>query len=137
MAKLILIRTLSGFKTAYESDHEQAKKIKIGEPYEYEYKKTRNILFHRKFFALIKLVYDNQEQYQNIEDLREDLTVEAGFYRITYNLHGEEIKKAKSINFSSMDDTEFSELYSAVLKVIEHYFKFDREEIAEEILRYF
>lgn len=135
--KIALVRTLSGFKTAYESDFELAKKIKIGEVYEYEYKKPRNYRFLKKFFALVNMVFENQEQYTNVEHLRKDLIIESGNYDLRYDLHGVEIREAKSISFASMSETEFSELYNSVVDVVVTYFHFDKEEIAEEIERYF
>lgn len=135
--KIALVRTLSGFKTAYDSDFELAKKIKIGEVYEYEYKKPRNYRFLKKFFALVKMVYDNQEQYTNIEHLRKDLIIESGNYDLRHDLHGVEIREAKSISFANMKEEEFSELYNSVVDVVVKHFHFDREEIAENIERYF
>lgn len=135
--KIALVRTLSGFKTAYDSDFELAKKIKIGEVYEYEYKKPRNYRFLKKFFALVKMVYDNQEQYTNIEHLRKDLIIESGNYDLRHDLQGVEIREAKSISFANMKEEEFSELYNSVVDVVVKHFHFDREEIAEEIERYF
>lgn len=135
--KIALVRTLSGFKTAYESDFELAKKIKIGEVYEYEYKKPRNYRFLKKFFALVNMVFENQEQYTNIEHLRKDLIIESGNYYLRHDLHGVEIREAKSISFANMTEEEFSELYNSVVDVVVKHFHFDREEIAEEIERYF
>lgn len=136
--KLYLTKQGNGsFMPSYGSDHEAAKKIKTGNTVECEIKQSRNILFHRKYFALLNLVYENQEVYQNLDHLRHDLTLEAGFYDVRYNIHGEEIKQVKSISFASMSEFEFNELYSKTLDVIVKYFKFEREEIEENIERYF
>lgn len=136
--KIHLIKGLDGkFTPAYDSDRENAKKLKSGEEFEFEVKRPRNIKFHRKFFALINLVYDNQERYNNIDHLRKDLTVEAGFYELRYGIYGEEIKEAKSISFAKMDEVEFSELYSLFLDVIAIHFHFKKEEINEYIEQYF
>lgn len=135
--KIALIRTLSGLKPAYDSDNEKLKKIKLNQIYEFEFKIPRNYKFHRKFFALINLCYQNQEVYQNIDDLREDLTISAGYHRIVYDRDGVEQKKALSISFASMDDHEFSELYSKVCKVIIDWLGVTNIEIEEEIIQYF
>lgn len=135
--KIALVRTLSGFKPAYDSDFELSKKIKIGEIYEYEYKQPRNYEFHKKFFALVKMLYDNQEQYTNIEHLRKDLIIESGNYDLRHDLHGVEIREAKSISFASMEENEFQELYNSVVDVIIKYFHFDKEEITENVTQYF
>ena len=135
--KIALIRTLSGLKPAYDSDNESLKKIKLNKIYEFEFKQTRNYKFHRKFFALINLAFQNQDIYSTIEDLREDLIIDAGFYRTVTNLHGMESKKALSISFASMDETEFNDLYNKVCQVIIKWLGVTNSEIEEEILQYY
>ena len=136
--KITLIKTLSGsFKPAYNSDYELAKKLTLNEPFEFEYKKPRNYKFHKKFFALLNLVFENQEQYSNLNHLRQDLIIEAGFYEIRYNFQAVEIYEPKSISFSKMDEVEFNELYSKCIDVIVKYFNFDRADIVENIEQFF
>lgn len=136
--KISLVKKLdNSFAIAYPSDYEKAKKIKVGEIFEYETKKPRNYLFHKKFFALINLVFDNQEAYTNIDDLRYDLTIESGFFTRRTNLQGDEVKKPKSISFAKMDEREFNELYEAFLRSIERCFKFDKQDVIDNIEQYF
>lgn len=136
--KFHVIKTQTGLKPCYESDLEAYIKIPIGETFEIEFKKQRNILFHRKMFALFKLVFENQEAYSNLNDLRRDLTITAGYYNETANvLTGEVFKHAKSISFASMDNVEFSELYEAIKTVIIQWLGITNEQIEEEILQYY
>ena len=136
--KITLIKTLNNkFSIAYDSDYEMAKKIKVNEPYEFEFKNVRNPRFHKKFFALINMLFQNQEIYKNADDLRNDLTIEAGFYELRTNLHGEEIKKAKSISFASMDNDQFEEYYNAVLDQIVIHFNFGKQDIIDNVNQYF
>lgn len=136
--KMLVVKQLNGsFTPAYDSDYEQAKKIKAGETVQCEIKKVRNPNFHKKFFALINLVYQNQDRFKNFEWLREQLTIEAGYYYVEYTLHGEEIKKAKSISFAAMDETEFSDLYNAVIDTIVKYFNFGRQDIIDNVEQFF
>ena len=136
--KITLIKQLNNsFKIAYDSDYETAKKIKVGEPYEFEFKNVRNLKFHKKFFALINMVFQNQEIYQNIDHLRKDLTIAAGFYDSRANLDGEEIKEPKSISFANMDNDQFSEFYNAVIDVIVQYFNFDKQDILDNIEQFY
>ena len=91
-------------------------KLEIGEEIEIDISSKRNILFHRKFFALINLAFENQSLYYCIEDLRKDLIKAAGFYEERYDyINDIEIIEAKSISFSNMDDTEFENVYNKVL----------------------
>ena len=136
--KITLCKQLNNtFKVAYDSDYEKLKKIKVNEPFEFEYKNSRNIKFHRLYFSLLNLVFQNQEIYNNIDHLRRDLTIESGYYDLRANIHGEEIKEPKSISFASMNQEEFSEYYNAVLDTIVKYFHFDKEDIISNVEQYF
>lgn len=135
--KILLVRTLSGFKPAYDSDFELSKKIKLNEIYQYEFKQPRNLKFHRKFFALINMIFQNQEQYTNIEHLRKDLIIESGNYDLRHDLLGVEIREAKSISFAQMDEIQFSELYNSVVDVIVKYFNFDKQDIIDNVSQYY
>jgi len=135
---IYVIKTLAGHLHAcYDADVESFKKMPLNEPIKISYTKQRNAKFHRKFFALVNLVYQNQEVYNNIDHLRKHLTIAAGFYDVVYDLTGCETKEAKSISFNKMDDAEFSEFYSRFIDVIHEYFGFDKEELIEQVEQYF
>ena len=136
--KICLIKQLdNSFKIAYPSDYDVAKKLKAGEPFFFEVKKSRNIGFHRKFFSLLNLIYNNQTIYTNMEDLRHDLTIAAGYYTLVVNIQGEEIKRAKSISFTSMDELAFNAYYDAVVIQVMHYLNVTKEQIKENVMRYY
>jgi len=136
--KFLVKKTNKGLLPMYESDYEIYSKICIGDEFEIEYKKVRNLKFHRKMFSLFKMTFENQEAYSNITDLRRDLTITAGYYNETANvLTGEVFKHVKSISFASMDNVEFSELYEAIKTVIIQWLRITNEQIEEEILKYY
>lgn len=136
--KFIVVKTNGGLKPLYESDFEIYSKITLGEEFEIEYKKQRNIKFHKKAFALFKLCFENQEAYSNLNDLRRDLTITAGYYNETANvLTGEVFKHAKSISFASMDNIEFSQYYESIKNVISQWLGINNEDIENEILQYY
>jgi hypothetical protein len=95
-----------------------------------DFKFPRNPKFHAKFFALLNVGFDSWEPERkhktykglavekDFEQFREDITILAGFYEQTFDLRGHMKLKAKSISFASMDDEDFSKLYSAVADVI-------------------
>lgn len=136
--EIYFVKTLNGsFKPAYDSDYENAKKLPLNEPFPMTYVKKRNVKFHRKLFALINMVYQNQERYNNYEELRKHLTVASGYFNLTYDLEGVEQKEAKSISFASMDEIEFNALYSAVVDTIIKYFHFDKQEIIDNVEQFY
>lgn len=136
--KIIMVKTLGGvLKCTNDADYEKLKVIKAGKFIEVDIRQKRNLKFHKKFFALIKLVFDNQEIFNNQDHLRKELVKEAGFYELYRALDGTQIAIAKSISFGSMSESEFSDLYNRVLDVVVKYFHFDKQEIMDEIERNF
>lgn len=104
--------------------------LQPGEMAQAEFVIPRNYLFHKKFFALLNFGFEHWEPERkhktykgrpvakNFEQFREDVTILAGYFEQTFDLHGRMRLKAKSIKFSSMDDAEFEALYSAVVDVL-------------------
>ena len=136
--KLTLVKNLNNtFSIAYNSDYEKAKKLKAGVEFECTVTKKRNYKFHKKYFALINLVYDNQEKYTDINHLRHDLTKVSGFYTVRKDIDGNDVIEVDSINFSSMDELRFNDLYSKTLDSIVKYFNFDKDEVNTHIEQYF
>lgn len=127
----------NSFSLAYDSDFEKVQRWKVGDVLKCNVTKPRNYEFHKKYWALINLVFDNQERYTDIDYLREQITIEAGFYYHETTLKGVREKRAKSIKFTEMDEFEFSDLYEKSKDVICLYFKFIPETIIENINRYF
>ena len=137
--KIALIKQPNGLLKPYsEFDYEALNKIKANEVFEVEYKKARNIKFHKKAFALFNLAFENQQDYRSLDAMRYDLTIVSGYYDEHVNLiTGEIFKKAKSISFASMDETEFSEYYEKVKETICKWLGITNEQIEEEIQQYF
>ena len=101
-----------------DSDRDIFNKFKEFEDIEIELKRPRNLGFHKKFFALLNLGFQNTKQpIELFEDYREWAIMRAGHVRKIQTLDGE-FYRAKSINFAKMDNLEFEEVYKSVLQVI-------------------
>ena len=136
--KIALIRQMNNsFIAAYDSDYDVVKKLKQGEVYFFEVKQERNIGFHRKFFALIKMIYENQDHYNNFDKLRKDLIISAGYYDEHTTIWGEVVQEAKSISFAKMSEDDFQKLYSDVLDEIVKHFNFEKELIIQNVEQFF
>lgn len=133
--EIFVIKTLQGLKPSFESDREQYDKLKMNEEYKAVITKPRNIINHRRFFALLNLCYANQERYDNFEDLRYVLILKAGFYTTIETDKGV-IFRPKSINFASMDETEFLDLYSKMLDVVIKEIGVTSEQIEEQLINF-
>lgn len=87
-----------------------------------EYVQKRNVKFHRKFFKLLQIVFDQQEKYSNKEDLRVEILLKSGQYTEHITTKGELIYIPKSMSFKSMKQAEFDEFYNKALDVCLKYF---------------
>lgn len=138
MAKILVIKTQRGLMPVYETDLEIYCKIPLNEEFEIEYTKKRNVKFHRKYFSLLKLCFENQSDYRILEDLRRDLIITSGRYDEVINkITGEVYKIAKSISFSNMDELEFNSLYEDTKNIISKWIGIDNETIENEIMQFF
>lgn len=136
--KILVIKTNKGLVPCYDSDYENYSKIPFDEPFEIEYTKKRNVKFHRKYFALLKLCFENQNDYHIFEHLRRDLTIISGYYdEVVNKITGEVYKVPKSIQFSKMGENEFNELYNDTKEIISKWLGISHEQIQEEIEQYF
>ena len=136
--KIFVKNTLSGLIPLYDSDFEEKKKLKLNETYSVEITRPRNVLFHRKYFALLNLAFENQDLFITFENLRKEVIKYAGYYEEYKTLKGEIEFRAKSIKFSKMNADEFEKLYSASMTVILKYIlkESTKEEIEQEIVNF-
>ncbi len=138
--KLFCINKLQGLVPLYSSDYDEKKKLKLGQEYEIEIKQPRNIKFHKKFFALLNIAFENLPEsmvnkYPTIDILRQALIIEAGYCDTIITLSGEVTKKAKSISFANMDNVEFEQLYNSIVNIVLKYILVgvDKEELMIEV----
>jgi hypothetical protein len=136
MPDITMRKLANGTLAAFDGEaFDYLKKLKVGADVQVRIKRQRNVDFHRKWFALVKLGFDFWEpmarpldvEYRwmkkvtpakDFERFRKDVTILAGFYTASYRLNGEVRIEARSINFSNMGEDEFERLYSATIDVI-------------------
>lgn len=127
--EILLLKHPKGFLyPADELEAEKIKGIKAAVLVRAEVKQVRNPMFHRKFFALLRVGFDAfnppPSEYKgfpvqkDFEQFREDVTIAAGFFTVTYRINGDTRVKAKSIRFGRMSPESFERLYSAVANVL-------------------
>ena len=120
---------------AYEADRETLSKIKAGSFVRLKLNRARNYQFHRKYFALINFSFDYFEipdlpddpekkwmkhvmPGKNIDRIRKDLTILAGYHEVFYRVDDSVRIEAQSISFGSMSEDDFEKLYSATIEVV-------------------
>lgn len=122
--KLLVTNTPRGLVPCGDDDYEEKKKLKLGQVYTVEIRTARNVDFHRKYFALIAYAWEflNEQEvaaFRSKEGFRKSVEITAGHYEPLYDLETQTFVHApKSISFGSMDNAEFSDLYSRVKDVI-------------------
>lgn len=122
--KLLVVNTPRGLVPLGDDDYEEKKKLKLGESYSVEVKVARNVDFHRKYFALISYSWEflNENEtntFKTKDNFRKYLEISAGHCEVMYHPRLQEyVEIPKSISFSKMDNTAFSDLYQRVKDVI-------------------
>jgi len=119
----------------FNSDLEEIVKLKQNTDYKFEVVHPRNYEFHKKFFALINLGFENQDKYKDFTEYRTIKTMQAGFFRMIITEKGK-VFIPESISFASMDEIEFEEVYKKVLEVICYETGLTGKEIAEELVNF-
>jgi len=96
-------------------DDEQLSGIHIGDVVTAEIKKARNPAFHRKAFAMLHDIFDNQDKFEDFDRFREWLQIAAGVVDIIIGPDGQTYYKVRSLAWDKMDDAEFSKTYQAFI----------------------
>lgn len=124
--KIKVQNTIHGLIPLYDEDYDEKKKLKLGATYEVSVKLTRNLQFHRKYFKLLTLAWEFQNEvtteefFQNsFEKFRKTVEIAAGICDTIYSIERREfIDIPKSISFDQMDDAEFRNVYNRVKDVL-------------------
>ncbi|MGZ5053396.1 MAG: DUF1367 family protein [Methylobacter sp.] len=150
MATEIIVRKLHHTIVPVDAANaELFESLKPNGEYKAVFTQPRNLPFHRKFFALIKVAFDAWEMptneykgvqiQKNAKRFRKDLLIMAGYGYPVVNLKGEVRYEAQSMSFASMAQDEFETLYSRVvdvilLRVLTHYTRDDLNRVVSEVL---
>lgn len=130
-----------GLVPMYDSDLDEKHRLRIGDAVLCKITKPRNYKFHKKFFALVRLVYLNLPEHLheqlNVwseEDMLAAIKLDLGL-ATTQIYDGREVIKLGSISFAKMDETEFQRFYDRCVYLVQYkYLKgTDRESLLEEI----
>lgn len=123
--KLKLYNTAHGLIPLYDEDYDEKKRLVLGGTYTASIQLTRNLAFHRKYFAMLKCAWDLQSEavqkhFRDSFDLfRKTVQIAAGISEPIYIIARREfVEQAKSINFETMSEEEFADTYRAVKEVL-------------------
>lgn len=110
--------------------------IKAGKSIFVEYKPNRNYKNHKRFFSMLKLVFDNQSFYKDMDNILEIIKFRSGYFDTIITHKGAKHYKTKSISFDTMDEEQFKMFFSKAIDVALELIPMDKQELEDMILRY-
>jgi hypothetical protein len=151
MSEIMVMKAPGGYLVpADEQSRETVGRWKLGQGVRVKAAKARDLVKHRKFFAMLNLGFDSWEPSgaqtykgervaKNFDRFRKDVLILAGHYEAVHNMKGEVRLEAKSIAFDKMEEDEFLQVYSDVAdvlltRVLKTYTREDLDAVVEQLL---
>lgn len=131
----IYIDEAGEMRPADEETHKRLKRLKKGHYYSFKYKVMRNYKFHKKFFSLLNLAFQNQELFDSFDWFREHTLLGAGHFEQSTTPDGKIMYKTKSISFEKCTEQEFEEVYQKVVSFLMSKYDFT-DEFIDQLLEY-
>lgn len=134
--------TPCGLVPLHDSDLDLKKRLRVGSVVRCKVSNPRNYEHHKKFFALVRLTFDNlplpwverwniRNEYDMLRRFKRDL----GYFTNTVNEYGEHEIEYLSISFAAMEQHEFEQFYNQCIDlVLFRYIKgIDKQDLITEI----
>lgn len=118
MTEILLRKELHSLVPVDDDGRSVLHKLSLGDVVKANVRKPRNLQHHRLFFALIGIVFENQERYETRDELLAAIKAATGHATILPMDNGNSIYVPKSISFAKMDQTEFDAFYNKVCDVV-------------------
>lgn len=134
-----------GLVPLYDSDLDAKKRLKIGSAVKCKISNPRNYEFHKKFFAMIRLTFDNLPAHlaekwniNSEEDMLRRFKRDLGYYTNTINEYGEHEIEYLSISFAAMEQHDFEDFYRQCINLVLYKYirGIDKEDLIIEIERF-
>lgn len=134
-----------GLYPANDIESEKMKRFKNNELYTVDLKTTRNPGFHKKVFLFFNFCFEHwlsDKEYMSTSEqfdvFRNHMTVIAGYYSEYYNIDGSVRIEAKSLSYAKMEQSEYEEVYSALINVaLKKIFKTTDENTYNQLVSFF
>lgn len=134
--------TPCGLVPLHDSDLDLKKRLRVGSVVRCKVSNPRNYEHHKKFFALVRLTFDNlplplvekwniRNEYDMLRRFKRDL----GYFTNTINEYGEHEIEYLSTSFAAMEQHEFEQFYNQCIDLV--LFKYikgiDKQDLITEI----
>lgn len=125
-----------------DNDLQLFRRLKRGAVVKVETRTPRNLRFHRKFFALLRVTFDNLPEHiassmhiESIEALLMLLKMDMGYFDVV-EIGEHHFVKTRSISFAEMDEAAFEEFYNkAVTCILNNYLTLSSQADLEEAVQ--
>lgn len=118
MAVEAVVRILPGGARCVDAAQASRLEDLVGQVVRATFTRSRNLDFHRKFFALLEVTRPMADATYNREQWRAIVIAGAGYCDFVPGPDGRLVAVPRSISFANMDDVEFGRLYSDALDFI-------------------
>jgi hypothetical protein len=133
--EIFVRNTLTGLIPLYPSDFDEKRKLKLGRDYKANIVLPRNLGFHKKFFALFNVAYQNTKLDMSEKAYRHYLTIKAGYFT-AYTTPKGVFYEPDSISFDSMEQDEFEVFYQRFLDKVVEEIGATSEEIEKQLINF-
>lgn len=118
MIDLFLERTPTGLDANDAFGKEELNKFPLGATLRCRITQPRNVKFHRLFFGMLNLFYEQQDQYATLEDFLEVVKKAVGHSHEIVDFDGQVQVITNSISFDKMDEISFRQFFDRVEKFL-------------------
>lgn len=132
--KLMMRKQFDNLRAIDEPGTDALRKLKNGALVLVEVKQPRNPQHHRKLFAMLNIVLQNQDYYKSLDTLLSACKLATGHAEIIRTKRGD-VAIPKSISFTSLSQADFNAFYDAAVSwVVEEVIpKLSRADLEAEV----
>jgi hypothetical protein len=117
----------SGLVPACQGALDALKRLGDGEQLCVEFIRPRSLKWHRLYFAVCKMIGDNQDPRRDVDSIDMELRILSGHYEVMH-VDSREVRVPKRIAFNRLTHDQWSELWPSIDLAI-------RERFGEEYLQ--
>ena len=134
-----------GLVPLHDSDHDLKQRLKVGSTVRCRVSLPRNYRFHKKFFALVRLTFDNlplplveRWNVRSENDMLRRFKRDLGYFSSSVNENGEREIEYRSISFAAMDEQEFERFYDDCVNLVLYQYipGINRQDLLEEVEKF-
>ena len=118
MATLAFIKTLHGLKPYDDATAKWWHGLAVGEVVSFNWRKPRSLAYHRKWWAMVRLVHEATGKWPSAEVLHDLVCIAIGHCDTYLMASGALYYKPRTISFAGMDDAEFHAFYNRGLDAL-------------------